>query len=50
MGLSSLCFNRWITREELCERGFDKLVNELDGKTAAQQKVRLLYSMCMYHV
>mmetsp|Transcript_21751 Transcript_21751/g.37084 ORF Transcript_21751/g.37084 Transcript_21751/m.37084 type:complete len:1030 (-) Transcript_21751:648-3737(-) len=39
VGLSSLSFNRWITREELVERGFDKLVNELDGKTAAQQKV-----------
>jgi hypothetical protein len=30
---------RWITREELVEKGFEKLVNEFDGKTAAQQKV-----------
>ncbi|KAL6762833.1 elongation factor EF-3 [Haematococcus lacustris] len=39
VGLSSICFNRWITREELVEKGFEKLVNELDGKQAAQQKV-----------
>jgi len=38
-GLTSICFNRWITREELVERGFEKLINEVDGKQAAQQKV-----------
>lgn len=40
IGLSSLSFNRWITREELVERGFEKLINDVDGKSAAQQKVR----------
>ena len=39
MGLSSICYNKWITREELVERGFEKLVNEYDGKMAAEQKV-----------
>jgi len=39
VGLSSLCFNRWITREELVEKGFEKMINEYDGKQAAQQKV-----------
>ena len=39
IGLSSLAFNRWITREELVERGFEKLVNEYDGKLASEQKV-----------
>jgi elongation factor 3 len=34
-GLSSIKFNRWITREELCEKGYTKLVNEFDGKRAA---------------
>lgn len=55
MGLSSLCFNRWITREELVERGFEKLINELDGKTAALQKVGALgcawwVRSCLYNV
>ena len=40
IGLSSLAFNRWIPREELVERGFEKLVNEYDGKLASEQKVR----------
>ena len=40
MGLSSICYNKWITREELVERGFEKMVNEYDGKMAAEQKVR----------
>jgi hypothetical protein len=39
VGLTSLAFNRWITREELIERGFEKLVNEIDGKKAAAQQV-----------
>jgi ATPase subunit of ABC transporter with duplicated ATPase domains len=39
VGLTSLAFNRWITREELVEKGFEKLVNEYDGKMAAEQKV-----------
>ena len=39
MGLSSICYNKWITREELIERGFEKMVNEYDGKLAAEQKV-----------
>ncbi len=39
VGLSSLAFNRWITKEELVERGFEKLVNEYDGKLASEQKV-----------
>jgi hypothetical protein len=40
VGLSSICFNKWITREELLERGFEKMVNEYDGKMAAEQKVQ----------
>ena len=40
VGLSSLAFNRWIPREELVERGFEKMVNEYDGKMASEQKVR----------
>ncbi|KAF5838008.1 elongation factor EF-3 [Dunaliella salina] len=39
VGLTSLQYNRWITREELVERGFEKLINDVDGKSAAQQKV-----------
>lgn len=39
VGLSSICYNKWITREELIERGFEKMVNEYDGKLAAEQKV-----------
>jgi hypothetical protein len=39
VGLSSICFNKWITREELVERGFEKMINEYDGKLAAEQKV-----------
>jgi len=34
-GLSSIKFNRWITREELVEKGYTKVVNEFDGKRAA---------------
>eukprot|EP00201_Polytomella_parva_P021393 CAMPEP_0175048820 /NCGR_PEP_ID=MMETSP0052_2-20121109/6407_1 /TAXON_ID=51329 ORGANISM="Polytomella parva, Strain SAG 63-3" /NCGR_SAMPLE_ID=MMETSP0052_2 /ASSEMBLY_ACC=CAM_ASM_000194 /LENGTH=1151 /DNA_ID=CAMNT_0016312937 /DNA_START=110 /DNA_END=3568 /DNA_ORIENTATION=+ len=36
-GLSSIEFNRWITRDELIERGFEKLVNEMDGKILAEK-------------
>lgn len=39
VGLSSICYNKWITREELIDRGFEKMVNEYDGKMAAEQKV-----------
>mmetsp|Transcript_4668 Transcript_4668/g.14084 ORF Transcript_4668/g.14084 Transcript_4668/m.14084 type:complete len:488 (-) Transcript_4668:33-1496(-) len=39
VGLTSLAYNKWITREELVERGFEKLVNEYDGRLAAEQKV-----------
>eukprot|EP00955_Chlamydomonas_euryale_P042550 352355-Chlamydomonas_euryale.AAC.2 len=38
VGLSSICYNKWVTREELVERGFEKLVNEYDGKLASEQK------------
>lgn len=44
-----ICYNRrWITREELVERGFEKLINETDGKQAAQQKVD--GGVCCLHV
>ncbi|GAX78040.1 hypothetical protein CEUSTIGMA_g5482.t1 [Chlamydomonas eustigma] len=39
VGLSSIAFNRWIPKEELVEKGFEKLVNEYDGKLASEQKV-----------
>jgi elongation factor 3 len=42
VGLSSIAFNRWIPKEELVERGFEKLINEYDGKLASEQKVSLV--------
>lgn len=34
-GLSSIAFNRWIPREVLEEKGFEKILNQFDGAKAA---------------
>ncbi|GLC54208.1 hypothetical protein PLESTB_000835000 [Pleodorina starrii] len=37
VGLSSIEFNRWIMREVLVERGFEKLCREMDDKINAEK-------------